>query len=69
MKEQKKEGIQEEKIVSPYTSSTKNNNSKLIIAIIVALAVLVLLVIFWSIRQLNVNSTTTNMISYVDSNK
>ena len=37
--------------------------------IIVALAVLVLLVIFWSIRQLNVNSTTTNMISYVDSNK
>ena len=68
MNEQQNE-VQEEKIVSPYTSSTNKSNTKLIVAIIVALAVLVLLVIFWSVRQLAVDSKTSNLISYVNSSK
>ncbi len=67
MKEQQKEEIVNNKIVSPYTTSTKKTNNVLVIALIVALAVLVLLVVFWSINQITVDSKTTNMISYVDS--
>ncbi|MDE5888983.1 MAG: hypothetical protein K2H20_03085, partial [Bacilli bacterium] len=67
MKEQKKEEVQTEKIVSPYTNSTKKSANKLVLILIVALAVLVVLVVLWSIKQITVNNMTTNMISYVNS--
>ena len=67
MKEKQKDEIVNDKIVSPYTNSTKNANSKIILAIIIALGVLVLLVIFWSVKQLAANNMATNMISYVES--
>ena len=67
MKEKQKDEIVNDKIVSPYTNSTKNANSKIIIALIIALGVLVLLVIFWSVKQLAANNMATNMISYVES--
>lgn len=69
MKEQQKEEIPENKIVSPYTTSTKKNSNKLVIAIGIALAVLVLLIIFWSVRQITVDAMTTNMNSYVNSSR
>ena len=67
MKEKQKDEIVNDKIVSPYTNSTRNVNSKIILAIIIALGVLVLLVIFWSVRQLAADNMATNMVSYVDS--
>lgn len=67
MKEQKKEEIQPEKIVSPYTNSTKKSANKLVLILLIALAVLVVLVVLWSIKQITVNNMTTNMISYVNS--
>ena len=67
MKEQQKDEILDNKIVSPYTTSTKKTNNVLVIALIVALVVLVGLVVFWSINQITVDNMTTNMISYVDS--
>ena len=67
MKEQHKDGSIEDKIVSPYTNSTRSGNSKLILALIIALGVLVLLVIFWSVKQFAATDVTNNMISYVDS--
>ena len=67
MKEKQKDEIVSDKIVSPYTNSTRNVNSKIILAIIIALGVLVLLVIFWSVRQLAADNMATNMVSYVDS--
>ena len=67
MKEKQKDEIIDDKIVSPYTNSTKNANSKIILAIIIALGVLVLLVIFWSVKQFAANNMATNMISYVES--
>ena len=67
MKEKQKDEIVSDKIVSPYTNSTKNANSKIILAIIIALSILVLLVIVWSVRQLADDNMATNIISYVDS--
>lgn len=69
MNEQKKDEVVDDKIVSPYTTSTNKGNSKVIIALLIALAVLVILVVIWSVKQLSVDSTATNMISYVDSNR
>lgn len=69
MKEQQKEEIPEKKIVSPYTTSTKKTNNGLVIALLVVLAVLVILVVVWSVRQITIDNMTTNMISYVDSNR
>lgn len=69
MNEQQKEEIPEDRIVSPYTNSTKKGNNKIVIALLIALAVLVLLVVLWSIRQITVDTMTTNMINYVDSSR
>jgi len=69
MKEQQKEEIPDEKIVSPYTSSTKSESNKILILLLGALAVLVILVIFWSIKQIAAENMTTNMVSYVDSSR
>ncbi len=69
MNEQKKDEVVDDKIVSPYTTSTNKGNSKVMIALLIALAVLVILVVIWSVKQLSVDSTATNMISYVDSNR
>lgn len=64
MKEQKKEEHVEEKIVSPYTNSTKKNVNVLVIALVIVLALIIGLVIFWSVKQITVDSMTTSMISY-----
>lgn len=69
MKEQQKEEVTQEKVVSPYTSSTKKINNKLVIFLLIILAVLVVLVVFWAIKQITVDNMTTNMIGYVDSSK
>ena len=69
MNEQQKEEIPEDRIVSPYTNSTKKGSNKIVIALLIALAVLVLLVVLWSIRQITVDTMTTNMINYVDSSR
>lgn len=69
MKEQQKEEIPEEKIVSPYTTTTKKNNKTVLIVIALILVVLIGIVIFWSIKQITVDNMTTNMISYVNSSK
>lgn len=69
MKEQQKDEIPEKKIVSPYTTSTKKTNNALVVALLVVLAVLVILVVVWSVRQITIDNMTTNMISYVDSNR
>jgi len=69
MKEQQKEEIPEEKIVSPYTNSTRKPMSKWLVLLLIALSVLVILIIIWSVKQITVDNVTNNMISYVDSSK
>lgn len=69
MKEQQKEEIPQQKIVSPYTNSTKKPINKVALLLLIALGVLVVLILFWSVKQITVNNMTTNMISYVDSSR
>lgn len=69
MKEQQKEEMPEERIVSPYTSSTRSGNNKLLFLLLGALAVLVILVVFWSIRQIAAERVTSNMVSYINSSR
>ncbi len=69
MKEQQKEEIPQEKIVSPYTNSTKKGINKLVLLLGIAVCVLVILVIFWSIKQLALENMTTNMVSYINSSR
>ena len=64
MKEQEKEEVQEEKIVSPYTASKKSTNSKLFILLYVAIAILVVIIVVWSVKQITMDNKTTNAISY-----
>lgn len=65
MQEQQKEETEEVKIVSPYTTPVKTNNNKLMSVVLIILAVLVLLVVFWAIKEITINNTTTNMVSYI----
>lgn len=69
MKEQQKEEIPEEKIVSPYTNSTRKPMNKIVLLLLIALGVLVVLILIWSVKQITVDHMTTNMISYVESSK
>jgi len=69
MKEQQKIEEPVEKIVSPYTNSTKSESNILIFVLLGALAVLVILVVFWSIKQIATEKVTSNMVSYVDSSR
>ncbi len=69
MKEQQKEEIPQETIVSPYTNSTKKGINKLVLLLGIAVCVLVILVIFWSIKQLALENMTTNMVSYINSSR
>ena len=65
MKEQQKEETEEDKIVSPYTTPVKTNSNKWMTVLFVVLAVLVLIVVIWAVKQITVDSTTTNMVSYI----
>jgi cytoskeletal protein RodZ len=65
MIEQQKEETEEVKIVSPYTTPVKKSNNKWVSIIFVVLAVLVLLVVIWAVKQITIDNTTTNMVSYI----
>ena len=66
MMEQKKEEYKEikEKIVSPYTNSIKKKGKWLIIVYVI-IAIIALLVVFWAVKLLTGNTSTTNMVSYI----
>ena len=66
MEEQKKEEIVEDRIVSPYTVSTKKTNNKLIVALVIVLVILVVIVAVWAVKQITVDNVTTSMVNYVD---
>ena len=65
MIEQQKEETEEVKIVSPYTTPVKKTNNKWLNVLFVVLAILVLLVVIWAVKQITIDNTTTNMVSYI----
>ena len=65
MKQKEKEEDKEEKVISPYTMEVKKHKKNIYIIGYITIAILVLLVIIWSVRQLTINTTVANEISYV----
>ncbi len=67
MMEQKKEEGKEakERVVSPYTNSVKKRG-KWMMLLYIMVAILVLIVVFWAVKKITGNTTTTNIVNYVD---
>ena len=65
--EQKKEENKEvkEKIVSPYTNSIRRRG-KLWIILYVLIAVIMLFIVIWAVKQITGNTSTNNMVSYIE---
>ena len=67
MEAQKNEEVVEDnKIISPYTSSYSKNNSKLTTIFIIIGIILLLLIAIIAIKMITVDNVTTNMVGYVD---
>ncbi len=57
------------RIVSPYTKKPRKYSKKYYIGVYLIIFLLVILAIFWSIRQITIGNTKTNVISYVEFNR
>ena len=66
MKEKEKEENKEEKISSPYTTIEKKPVKKIYFVCYFILIILILILVFWSLKQLTVNTISTSEISYVE---
>lgn len=62
-KEESKEA--REKVVSPYTNSIKKKGQKWIVLYVI-IAVIALIVVVWAVKQITGNTSTNNMVSYVE---
>lgn len=62
---EKNEETQEIKIASPYTDDSNKYKSKSYIMLYILIIVLVALAIFWSVKQITVDSRIATMISYI----
>lgn len=65
MNEQQKEDTSGDKIVSPYTTSTSKYSGKFTIMIAIIIGIIILLIAAWAVKQITIDSRTTNMISYI----
>ena len=66
IEEQNKEEKIEDRIVSPYTVSTKKEGNKLIICLVILMIILLVIIAVWAVKQITVDNVTTSMINYVD---
>ena len=55
---------EEEKIVSPYTRREKKVKNGLYLVVYIVLVLAIILAVFWSVKQITVNSQSANAISY-----
>lgn len=59
-----KEEKKDDKVVSPYTKETKKYNNKVYIVIYAVIFLMILIAIFWSVKQVTINRSVTDTISY-----
>lgn len=52
------------RVASPYTKAAPIENNKQFIIIIIVIIILIILAVIWSIKQITIGSTTTNILSY-----
>ena len=57
------------KVVSPYTRKPRKYSKKYYIGIYLVIILLIVLAIIWSIRQITIGNTKTNVVSYVELRK
>ena len=64
VKEKEKEESESNRIASPYTKAAPIKSNKQFIFILVLIVVLIVIAIIWSIKQITVGSTGTNIAGY-----
>ena len=52
------------RIASPYTKTAPISNNKQFVITIIIIIILVILAVIWSIKQITIGNTTTNMLNY-----
>lgn len=63
--EQTKEQKAENKVISPYTRKPTKHNKYFYIVTYIIIFILIILTIFWSVKQITIDSKNATIISYV----
>ncbi len=66
IKEKEKEEIKEEKVISPYTMTVKKHKNRIYMVAYLIVIMLIICVVVWSVKQLTINTISSNEISYVE---
>ena len=59
-----KEEKKDEKIVSPYTKEKKKYNNWVYIVVYAVIILMIVIAVFWSVKQVTINRSVTDTISY-----
>ena len=59
-----KEEKKDEKVVSPYTKEKKKYNNWVYVVVYVVIFLMIIEAIFWSVKQVTINRSVTDTISY-----
>ena len=59
-----KEEKKDEKVVSPYTKEKKKYNNWVYVVVYVVIFLMIIVAIFWSVKQVTINRSVTDTISY-----
>lgn len=65
-KEKLEEEAKDNRIASPYTKAAPIENNRKFILIIIIIVILVVLAVIWSIKQITIGSTTTNVLNFFE---
>ena len=64
VKEKTLEEENNQRVASPYTKAAPTSEDRQFILFIILIVILVALVIFWSVKQITVGNTSTNILEY-----
>ena len=59
-----KEEKKDEKVVSPYTKEKKKYNNWVYVVVYIVIFLMIIVAIFWSVKQVTINKSVTDTISY-----
>ena len=59
-----KEEKKDDKVISPYTKTNKKYNNWVYVVVYVVIFLMIIAAIFWSVKQVTINRSVTDVISY-----
>ena len=59
-----KEEKKDDKVISPYTKTKKKYNNWVYVVVYVVIFLMIIAAIFWSVKQVTINRSVTDVISY-----